>query len=189
MRCRTRSLVCGLVVVFLALLSSASAQTVTGTLSGTVSDSAGAVIPNVPVAARNSETGLIRTVNTNSEGSYSMPFLPLGRYEVTVEAAGFQKIVKSEVIIELNRVTVSNFTLEVSQVDAKISIAGEAPLIETTSGDIKHSIAELNITNTPLAGRNFLSLAEQIPGYQNAPKKRAPPISELPHTCKTLLQK
>ena len=169
MRCRTRSLVCGLVVVFLALLSSASAQTVTGTLSGTVSDSAGAVIPNVPVAARNSETGLIRTVNTNSEGSYSMPFLPLGRYEVTVEAAGFQKIVKSEVIIELNRVTVSNFTLEVSQVDAKISIAGEAPLIETTSGDIKHSIAELNITNTPLAGRNFLSLAEQIPGYQNAP--------------------
>jgi hypothetical protein len=169
MRCRTISTVCGSIVISLILFSSAIAQTVTGTLSGTVTDATGAVIPNVPVTVRNSETGFSRTINTNGEGKYSMPFLPLGNYEVTVEAAGFQKVVKTGVVIELNKITVSNFTLEVSQVDVKISIVGEAPQIETTTGEIKHSISELNVANTPLPGRNFLSLAEQIPGYQNAP--------------------
>ena len=169
MRCRTITTVCGSIVISLILFSSAIAQTVTGTLSGTVSDATGAVVPNVPVTVRNSETGLSRTINTNGEGKYSMPFLPLGNYEVTVEASGFQKVVKTGVVIELNKITVSNFTLEVSQVDVKISIVGEAPQIETTTGEIKHSISELNVANTPLPGRNFLSLAEQIPGYQNAP--------------------
>lgn len=169
MRCGTKLIVCGIVVVFLMFLSSASAQTVTGTLSGTVTDATGAVIPNVPVTAKSAETGLVRSVNTNGEGQYALPFLPLGTYDVSVEAAGFQKLVKSGVVIELNKNTVSNFTLEVSQVDAKISIVGEAPQIETTTGEIKHSISETNIANTPLPGRNFLSLTEQIPGYQNAP--------------------
>lgn len=169
MLCPTKKTVCGLVVVFLMLLTSATAQTVTGTLNGTVRDTAGAVIPNVAVTARNTETGLVRTVNTNGEGHYAMPFLPLGTYDVTVEAKGFQNIVKSGVSVELNKATVSDFTLDVSQVDATISITGEAPQIETTTGEIKHSITETAVANTPLAGRNFLSLAEQIPGYQNAP--------------------
>ena len=120
MRCRTKSMVCGLVALFLMLLSSASAQTVTGTLSGTVNDATGAVIPNVPVAARNSETGLLRTVNTNGEGNYSMPFLPLGSYEVTVEATGFQKVV----IVEPYRSIVFKLSGSVTFVAVSCSFCG-----------------------------------------------------------------
>src|SRR5262245_55213760 len=107
--------------VFLAcgLYLSASAQTVTGTLSGTVTDAAGAVVPGAKVMATNTETGLAREGATNSEGHFNMPFLPLGVYDVTAEAQGFQKVVKTGVSVELNKNTVSNFKLEISSVGAE----------------------------------------------------------------------
>ena len=148
---------------------SAAAQTVTGTLSGSVVDSTGALVPNIVVKAKHKETGLVRTVSTNGEGSYVMSFLPLGPYDVTVEGTGFQRITKTDVLIELNKTTISPFTLSVSTVGEQISIAGETPLIETTTGEIKHSLDAKRIEDTPLAGRNIMSLVEQIPGFQNAP--------------------
>lgn len=164
-----RQAAAALMLLLIALSSAAFAQTVTGTLSGTVSDKTGAVIPNVPVVAKNKETGLERSVTTNGEGFYQMPFLPLGSYDVTVQAPGFGKVTKTDVLIELNKTTVSNFALEVSTVGAEVQVTGETPLIETTTGEIKHSLDEQRIEATPLAGRNFISLVEQIPGFQNAP--------------------
>src|SRR5262249_57863027 len=103
---------------------------------------------------------------TNGEGYYLMSFLPLGAYNVTVEAKGFKKTTKTDVQIELNKNTVSNFSLEVSVVGEAVQITGETPQIETTTGEIKHSLDEKRIEDTPLAGRNFISLVEQIPGFQ-----------------------
>lgn len=158
-----------LLVLVACVSVSAAAQTVTGTLSGSVVDSTGALVPNVTVTAKNKETGLVRTVSTNAEGTYLMSFLPLGPYDVTVEGTGFQRVTKTDVLIELNKTTISPFTLSVSTVGEQISIAGETPLIETTTGEIKHSLDAKRIEDTPLAGRNFISLVEQIPGFQNAP--------------------
>ena len=90
-------------------------------------------------------------------------------YDVSVQAPGFGKITKTDVLIELNKTTVSNFALEISTVGAEVQVTGETPLIETTTGEIKHSLDEQRIEATPLAGRNFISLVEQIPGFQNAP--------------------
>lgn len=152
-----------------ALSATVAAQTVTGTLSGTVTDTAGAVVPDATVTAKNTEIGLQREVTTNSEGHFEMPFLPIGLYTVTAESKGFQKIIKTDVSIELNKTTVSNFNLEISAVGAEVQITGETPQIETTTGEIKHSLDAQRITDTPLAGRNFISLVEQIPGFQNTP--------------------
>lgn len=158
-----------LLILLSCLSLMAAAQTVTGTLSGTVTDAAGAVVPDIEVIARNNETGLVRTTRTNGEGSYSMPFLPLGNYNVTVDPKGFKKITKTDLVIELNKNTVSNFKLEISAVGEAVQITGETPQIETTTGEIKHSLDSRQIEDTPLAGRNFISLVEQIPGFQNAP--------------------
>lgn len=160
---------CLLLFVAFCLSAPLEAQTVTGTLSGTVADAAGAVIPGVKVTAKNTETGLTRTTTTNAEGYYIMAFLPLGSYDVVAEAQGFQKVIKTGVLIELNKNTVSNFKLEVSTVGAEVQVTGETPAIETTTGEIKHSLDSQRIEDTPLAGRNFISLVEQIPGFQNAP--------------------
>jgi len=151
------------------LYLSTSAQTVTGTLSGTVTDTTGAVVSGARVTAKNTETGLARDGATNDEGFFNMPFLPLGVYDLTAEAQGFQKVIKTGVSVELNKNTVSNFKLEISSVGAEVRITGETPQIETTTGEIKHSLTSKQIEDTPLAGRNFMSLVEQIPGFQNAP--------------------
>lgn len=81
------------VVVVLFLAHSLFAQTVTGTLSGTVTDATGAVIPNAQVTAKNLETSFSRSGTTNGEGYFNMPFLPLGAYDVIVETKGFQKTI------------------------------------------------------------------------------------------------
>jgi hypothetical protein len=166
---RQRSLILLAIPLIAVFTAAAFAQTVTGTLSGTVADATGAVIPNIEVIAKNTETGLERRTRTNGEGFYSMPFLPLGAYNVTVEAQGFKKVTKTDVQVELNKNTVSNFKLEISAVGEAVSITGETPQIETTTGEIKHSLSSQQIEDTPLAGRNFISLVEQIPGFQNAP--------------------
>src|SRR5258708_27647383 len=85
------------------LCSAVSAQTVSGTLAGHISDSTSAFIPNVAVSAKNAETDFVRQGVTNSEGYFSLPFLPVGTYELTVSLKGFQTSVKKDVTIDLNR--------------------------------------------------------------------------------------
>ncbi|MGI8785790.1 MAG: carboxypeptidase regulatory-like domain-containing protein [Acidobacteriota bacterium] len=155
-------------LLFAFAVVSVPAQTVTGTLSGTVSDSSGGIIPGVDVLAKNEEIGLLRTAVTNDAGAYSMAFLPLGSYTVTVELQGFRKVIKNGLLIELNKNTVSDFRLEPSVAGEVITVSGETPAIETTTGEVKYSIDSQRIEDTPLAGRNFISLVEQIPGFQNA---------------------
>src|SRR5918992_1262201 len=83
--------------------SIAIAQTVTGTLQGTVTDANGAVVNNAEVVIRNVETGQERTVTTNSDGFYVASFLPLGRYSITVNQQGFSKAVNENVEVTLNQ--------------------------------------------------------------------------------------
>ena len=93
---KTTSLTLKLVVSLLFIagfcVADASAQTVSGTLRGTVSDPTGALVPNATVTVRSTETGLERTVTTNEEGLYNMPFLPIGNYTVEVSRTDFSKV-------------------------------------------------------------------------------------------------
>lgn len=96
---RHRSLVVFAVLLITVCAASTFAQTVTGALSGTVTDASGAIVSGVGITARNTETGLTRTATTNGEGYFLMSFLPLGAYNVTIEAKGFKKITKTDVRI------------------------------------------------------------------------------------------
>ena len=113
------SLVCA---VSLFLSPAASAQTVTGTLQGTVSDSKGAVVPGADVVIRNMETGQERNVKTGSEGTYLATFLPLGRYTVTTSSAGFSKVAQENIEVTLNQTIVVNFTLNPSSVTEAVVV-------------------------------------------------------------------
>jgi hypothetical protein len=145
----------------------AAAQTVTGTLSGRVTDASGGVIPNAPVSAKSEQTGFVREVRTNDEGYYLLTFLQVGTYTVTVELQGFKTITKKGVSVELNKNTVSDFKLEPAAITSVVEVTGETPQIETTVGEIKHSLDTRTVESIPLAGRNIISLSEQIPGFQN----------------------
>lgn len=148
----------------------AVAQTVTGTVQGTVSDSKGAVVPGADIVIRNQETGQERNVKTTSEGTYLATFLPLGRYTVTVSSAGFTKVAQENVEVSLNQTLVINFTLNPSAVTEAVVVSSEAAPINTTNAEIKGSLNAQEILDKPTLNQgNFLTLAETFTGFQENP--------------------
>jgi outer membrane receptor protein involved in Fe transport len=156
--------------LLLSLPSLSTAQTVTGTLQGTVSDTKGAVVPGAEVVIRNMETGQERTVQTNSEGSYIAAFLPLGRYTVTAASTGFSKVAQENIEITLNQTRVINFTLNPSTVTEAVVVTADAAPINSTNAEIKGSLNAQEILEKPTLNQgSFLTLAETFSGFQENP--------------------
>ncbi|MBL8188218.1 MAG: TonB-dependent receptor, partial [Acidobacteria bacterium] len=146
-------------------------QAATATLSGRVTDPAGAVIVKATVTAKRKATGTERKTETNSEGIYGFPNLAPGQYEVTIEASGFKKVIIADVDLTVGQTVSRNITLEVGQVSITLNddLGAWAPLLNTTSGVVDGVINNKVIQNLPLNGRNFLELALLIPGNAPAP--------------------
>src|SRR6476619_1025410 len=115
--------------LILVLTTSAFAQRTTGSISGTVMDTTGAVLPGVAVTAVCTETNLTRTAITDAQGGFSFPELPGCLYRVTAELAGF-KTVAREAPVTANAVAKTDFRLEVGSVSETVTVEGVSPLIE-----------------------------------------------------------
>ncbi len=158
------------ILVALLFAPSTFAQTVTGTMRGTVSDSKGAVVPGADVVIRNLETGQERTLKTDGDGVYIAPFLPLGRYTVTTVAAGFNKVSQENIEVTLNSTLVVNFTLNPSSVTEAVVVTSDAAPINTSNAEIKGSLNAQEILEKPTLNQgNFLTLAETFTGFQENP--------------------
>ena len=152
--------VCGILFIALFWINQLLvAQVTTGTISGTVSDSTGAVIPGATVNVRNTDTGISRTVTANAAGYFLVPQLALGSYEITAESAGFQTVVRSGITLTMGREAAVNFTLQVGAVAERITVTGEAPMIETTSSTVAGLISETQMKELPLNVRSYEQLA------------------------------
>jgi hypothetical protein len=164
-----------LLPVFAVLLvvfgTAVSAQQPAATLTGTVSDQNGAVIPGAVVKITNKATNLSRTVSSNEEGVYVVSGLPVGEYEVSVSFQGFKtKISESNVIANVGQTITLNAVLEVGDVGAiTTDLTGEMPLIDVNSSNVDAVIDSEEIENLPLNGRNYLELALLTPGNSIAP--------------------
>jgi hypothetical protein len=155
-------------IAFAVCVPAAVAQTVTGTLEGRVTDPAGAFVPAAQVRVKEISTGMTRSSETNTEGSFQIPYLPLGTYDVSTEAPGFQaQTVRAT--IELNRTTVLNVNLAVAGTQQAITVTGVAPIVDPTGGQIRRSVSEELIETIPIAGRDFRQLFRIIPGFQANP--------------------
>jgi outer membrane receptor protein involved in Fe transport len=160
----------GLILTLIFLPKIASAQTVTGTLRGTVSDSKGAVVPGADVVIRNMETGQERTLKTGSEGDYVAPFMPLARYTITATGPGFSKVAQENIELGLNQTLVINFVLAPSTVTEAVVVTSEAAPINTTNAEIKGSLNAQEIMEKPTFNQgSFLTLAETFTGFQENP--------------------
>ena len=160
--------------VILAVLLSlaafpASAQTVTGSMQGTVADRGGALLPGVTVTIREMDTGYERVTVTNEKGFYSAPFLPVGRYRVTAELSGLGTATLSNVGVGLNTTTVKNFALT-PQISETVTVNAEAPHINITDAEIKQTMTSKEIMDRPnLNPANFLDLATVFAGFDENP--------------------
>jgi hypothetical protein len=140
------------------------AQVAGGTLSGTITDSSGAAVPNAQVEIKNSATGITRSLTTNAEGFYSAANLLPGSYEVAVSAAGFNTEVKRGITINVGSQPVFNLTLQVGAVANRIEVTTEAPTVQLTSSDISATVNATTVRELPLNGRSWTDLAALSPG-------------------------
>lgn len=151
-------------LLFLALAAQTiCAQAPVGTLAGVVSDPSGAVVPRATVTITNIDNGLVRTVETNSEGVYSAPSLPAGNYEVKVVAKGFSSYLRPTQVATGSTTTI-NVSLQVGQTTEIVTVTGAAAAINYESNTVQGVVSRKQIDNLPLNGRSFLNLAQLEPG-------------------------
>jgi hypothetical protein len=156
--------VLGLLLGALIVPVLASAQAVTGTIIGRVTDSSGAVVPGVTVTLTNTGTKLTRVVTTDTDGEYSAPSLPTGKYSVSAEISGFKTVTMSNVDLGVDQRVRIDVTLEVGTVSEAVTIEARSPLVQTSSSELGTTVNEEQIKTLPLNGRNFVSLTRTIPG-------------------------
>ncbi len=150
----------GVLLFSLSLIS----QVNTGTISGVVQDTSGAVIAGATVTIRDVDTGIARTLTSDAGGRYIAPNLPIGNYEVQGQETGFQTEIRSGITLTVGREEVINLTLRVGQTAEQVTVNAEAPLVETTTAAMSSLVDDRTIRDLPLNGRSYDQLAMLQPG-------------------------
>jgi hypothetical protein len=166
MNCKFSSLVrCGCLLA--ALLSSiwpGHAQEVTARLEGTVQDTAGAVVPEAALSARNMSTGVVTTATSDASGHYVFASLAPGTYALSVEKQGFATRVLTGVTLQVDQKATVDLTLNVGQVNQTVTVAATAPLVDSISASMGTVVNQQSILDLPLNLRRTGALALVVPG-------------------------
>jgi hypothetical protein len=173
-----KQLLLGWALLLCALMMSmpaARAQVLYGSLTGTVTDSTGAVIPNTSVVLTNQGTAEARTITTNGAGEYIGRDLAPGTYSITVQRAGaFAGFTQKNIAVDANRQVRIDITLQPSTVSIEVTVDTAPPMLQTETAEVNHQISQSQLSELPVGGsqgRNFQQLYSLIPGT-------TPPIEE-----------
>ena len=153
-------------IVFFALCFAALllGQVDTGTVSGTVTDPSGAVIPAARVVVKNLDTNAQAVLETNVSGLYTAPALRPGRYEVTITKEGFQPQKSQPFDLRVQDRAEVNFQLQLGATSSEITVSAVAPLLESETSSLGQVIQDKVVTDLPLNGRNYIQLATLTAG-------------------------
>jgi len=151
-----------LAVVVLSL--TAMAQTNVGSVSGTITDSSGAIIPRASVTLFNPAKGEKTATISNSIGEYVFPMVRPGTYALTTEVKGFKTVVRENLVIQVAEKIRVNISLEPGELAQKIEVQAESPLLQPDTSSIGTVVSETSISNLPLNGRNVYDLVGLVPG-------------------------
>src|SRR5213592_3796272 len=154
-------------VACLLFAMSGFAQVINATLSGTVTDATGALIPGVEITATQTETGVVSTALTNESGTYQFPSLQPGPYRVNASLAGFQSQI-FQITLGTSQQIRQNFTLQVGAVaqSVEVSVAADQ-LLTAQSSSVGNALAQKQVVDLPIVGRNVMDIATRvIPGVR-----------------------
>jgi hypothetical protein len=163
LRIRLTALNVAVLVCCLGLANSAVAQAVGGTISGTVKDVQGGVLPEAAAVFTNTNTGVRTTVQTNGDGLYRASNLQPGTYDVKITFTGFSTGVKSGVVLNVGANVTIDFTLQVAAADQNVTVAGTEASVDLASSTVSYDVTGTTIRELPLNGRDFTSLATLNP--------------------------
>lgn len=158
-----------MVLCFFAPGMKAIAQQTNATIVGSVTDATGAVVAGATVKTTNTSTNTVRTTVTDGAGQYSLPSLAPGTYSLNVEMAGFQGQRIDSIILEASQTARQDFKVAAGKVNETITVEGSAASVQlqTENGAVGAVIDAKKIEDLPLNGRNFIQLAQLIPGVNS----------------------
>jgi len=157
-------LVFGCVLTLTVGISIAIGQTVTGSITGVVTDPSGAFISGAHVSAHNLDTGVDSGTDTNSTGLYHILFLPIGHYQVTVRANGFNTETLPPFVLEVLQTANFNIKLTVGSSATTVNVSAASPILDTTDTTLASTFTANTIENFPLNGQDFSAVTLYMPG-------------------------
>lgn len=162
--CKLKALKLMLLTLFIGLAASFASAATTGSISGTVHDEQGAVLPGATVTLRETSTGVVQTLTADTAGFYNFPSLPLGHYDITFEKAGFDKDTESGIVIDVDTQRRVDATLKIGSVQQQITVNATQVAVDTESPQMGEVIGQAQIDAVPLDGRNYTDLLALTPG-------------------------
>jgi hypothetical protein len=158
------SAVLSLLSLLCAFSVSIFAQEVTGNILGTVKDPTGSAVSAATVIVTNVDRGWSNRASSDASGAYQINLLPIGRYTVVVEAAGFKKLTMSGIVLNANDHIRVDPILEVGDVFQQVTVSAEATAVQTQEGAVGETMVSRQVTDTPLNGRQMTRLVPLLPG-------------------------
>lgn len=162
---RKRLLVCIATALFILPVNSLLvAQTSgVGNIAGTVTDASGAAVSNAPVVVLDNDTGVSRSLTTNSDGSYTANFLQPGHYEVILGGGSFGKVDRKSLVLTVGQTLTIDATLNAASVSTQVEVTSETPLVDDQKTEVSQTIGEHLISNLPIASRNWSAFVLNTP--------------------------
>ena len=156
--------VVGLLIPILLLACLSGWASPAGSISGTIVDPSGAVIPGVTLVIRNVETGMQQMTTTNSDGFFSLPALPSGHYEIEVHHPGFRPVIRSGLFLETGKALEIDLKLELGQQSTAVTVTESGLHVDTADTTMGETITTTKMASVPLNGRSFTDLLALQPG-------------------------
>lgn len=138
------------------------------TITGTVADPSGAVIPAATVTATQTRSGAVTVVKSGADGNYVFPALLPSTYSISVTASGFSNYEQTGIVLQANQAATVNIKMIVGAATQTVSVSGDAPQVDTTTGTLSQVIDEARVVDLPLNGRNAASLITLVAGVTDA---------------------
>jgi len=155
---------CRVGAAFLLAAASLSSQSITGNITGTITDSSGAAIPGAKVAVVNTETGIRVDVETDSGGSYTAALLPRGTYSLDASATGFKRSQRAGMLVQIQQTIRVDIQLTVGEMSESVMVNADAVTLDTESATLAKIVDNRSIVNLPLNTRNVYALVFLTPG-------------------------
>lgn len=161
-----KRLMCALTFAFIFFVveASAGAQDIFGVISGTVTDTTGAVVPGASITITNEATTLARVLESNEAGFYTAPELPAGRYTIMADRAGFKQYKITGVDVSAGGRPTINLMLEVGATTESVTVLATGAALNTTSAEISSTVNSQQVQSLALNERNFVQLTTIVPG-------------------------
>ncbi|MGD0134350.1 MAG: TonB-dependent receptor, partial [Bryobacteraceae bacterium] len=158
-----------LALIVTAMLAASPLLAQNAELSGLITDPSSLAVSNARVTVQSVDNGATRSVDSNQQGEYSVPAVPPGSYNLTIEANGFKTIHQNGVVVEVDQRARLDFALTIGRATETITAQGSAPLLNTSDASVSTVIDHQFVENLPLNGRSFSSLIDLTPGVVLTP--------------------